>query len=160
MKDSILLLHTSILPLESIVWYQNYNTQEKWTTAANNYKSTHRVMYPPFSFFALFPQKIATVRNDPGFLYELQESKPTFSNQTKEPFRTRNPSHVSSTKTDVAHNSTKLSSTPNSDTCPLHGTNHKLNNCRAFRQKPISERLDFIKKNGLCFKCCGPTNHH
>jgi hypothetical protein len=45
----------------------------EWTTATNNYKSTHRVMYPPFSFFASFLQKIATVRNDPGFLYEQQQ---------------------------------------------------------------------------------------
>ena len=149
----------SSLGVNRLVSKLPYNIQEKWTTAANNYKSTHRVMYPPFSFFASFVQKKATVRSDPGFLYELPESKPTLSKQTKEPFRTRNPSHVSSTKTDVAHNSTKLSSTPNSDTCPLHGTNHKLNNCRAFRQTPISERLDFIKKYGLCFKCCGPTKH-
>ena len=40
-----------------------------------------------------------------------------------------------------------------------HETNHTLNMCRAFRSKPISARREFLKKNGLCFRCCGPRKH-
>ncbi|CAC5370133.1 unnamed protein product [Mytilus coruscus] len=43
--------------------------------------------------------------------------------------------------------------------CPVHGTSHLLNECRGFRMKPISERREFLKKNGICFRCCGPKRH-
>ncbi|CAG2227145.1 unnamed protein product [Mytilus edulis] len=43
--------------------------------------------------------------------------------------------------------------------CPVHGTSHILNECRGFRMKPISERREFLKKNGICFRCCGPKRH-
>ncbi|CAG2236265.1 unnamed protein product [Mytilus edulis] len=43
--------------------------------------------------------------------------------------------------------------------CPIHKTNHLLNDCTAFRKKPLSERRHFILTNSICFKCCGPTKH-
>lgn len=43
--------------------------------------------------------------------------------------------------------------------CPIHQTNHELKNCRAFREKPISERKDLLKKFKLCFRCCGSKPH-
>ncbi|CAG2233229.1 unnamed protein product [Mytilus edulis] len=43
--------------------------------------------------------------------------------------------------------------------CPLHKTNHSLNNCRAFRLKPLDERRKFIRDNALCFRCCSSTDH-
>lgn len=34
-----------------------------------------------------------------------------------------------------------------------------LNQCLAFRKKPLEERKKFILRNGICFKCCGPKRH-
>lgn len=34
-----------------------------------------------------------------------------------------------------------------------------LNQCSAFRKKPLEERKKFILTNGICFKCCGPKRH-
>ena len=43
--------------------------------------------------------------------------------------------------------------------CPLHKTNHSLNNCRAFRQKSIDERKKWLREKGYCFKCCDSVEH-
>lgn len=40
-----------------------------------------------------------------------------------------------------------------------HNTSHNLNQCRAFRSKPIAERLDFLKTNGYYFRCCRHRKH-
>ncbi|XP_052089785.1 uncharacterized protein LOC127726448 [Mytilus californianus] len=137
-----------------------YSIQEKWTTTANGYKSKNHGAYPPFSFFVPFLQNIAKVRNDPGFLYDNQDTKPTTSRQTRVQNRFRSPAQVSSIKTDIGHSVNRPPiQKQNEDVCPLHGTNHTLNTCRGFRAKPLSERLDLIKQKGLCFKCCGPKRH-
>lgn len=137
-----------------------YNIQEKWTTAANSYKQTNNVAYPPFSYFVTFLQNMAKVRNDPGFMYENQESKHVAQKQIKP--KPRENQIVSSLQTGVAQRSSDSSKdnekTPE-DVCPHHGTNHKLNSSRVFRAKPISERLEFFKEKGFCFKCCRPKNH-
>lgn len=42
---------------------------------------------------------------------------------------------------------------------PLHRTEHSLNDCRAFRAKPIEKRRRFVTENDICFKCCESTKH-
>ncbi|VDI57101.1 Hypothetical predicted protein [Mytilus galloprovincialis] len=133
-----------------------YNIQERWTTTVNGYKSKNNGAYPPFSFFVPFLQNIAKVRNDPGFIYDNQDTKPTTSKQT----RFQSPTQVSIIKTDIGNNDYRPPfQKSNEDLCPLHGTNHTLNTCRGFRCKPLSERLGLVKQKGLCFKCCGPKRH-
>ena len=39
--------------------------------------------------------------------------------------------------------------------CPIHGTSHTLNDCRTFRMKALADRREFLKNNGVCFRCCG-----
>lgn len=43
--------------------------------------------------------------------------------------------------------------------CPLHNKPHSLQSCKAFRNKQIEERKVFLRKNGICFKCCATTLH-
>ncbi|CAG2208841.1 unnamed protein product [Mytilus edulis] len=129
---------------------------EKWTTTVNGYKSKNNGAYPPFSFFVPFLQNIAKVLNNPGFIYDNQDTKPTTSKQT----RFQSPTQVSIIKTDIGNNDYRPPfQKSNEDLCPLHGTNHTLNTCRGFRCKPLSERLGLVKQKGLCFKCCGPKRH-
>ncbi|CAG2239411.1 unnamed protein product [Mytilus edulis] len=154
--STIFAYFDSSLGVNRFVTRLPYNIQEKWTTTANGYKSKHNGAYPPFSFFVPFLQNIAKVRNDPGFIYDNQDTKPTTSKQT----RFQSPTQVSSIKTDIGSNDNRPPfQKSNEDLCPLHGTNHTLNTCRGFRAKPLSERLDLIKQKGLCFKCCGPKKH-
>lgn len=61
---------------------------------------------------------------------------------------------ITTNKTDITQSvfeDTKL--------CPIHGINHSLNDCRTFRSKSLTERKQFLKKNGLCYKCCGTVKH-
>ncbi|XP_071149457.1 uncharacterized protein [Mytilus edulis] len=154
--STIFAYFDSSLGVNRFVTRLPYSIQEKWTTTANGYKSKHNGAYPPFSFFVPFLQNIAKVRNDPGFIYDNQDTKPTTSKQT----RFQSPTQVSSIKTDIDSNDNRPPfQKSNEDLCPLHGTNHTLNACRDFRAKPLSARLDLIKQKGLCFKCCGPKRH-
>lgn len=59
-----------------------YNIQEKWTTSDKAFVSKNNKAYPPFIFFVPFLQNITKVRNDPGFIYDKQDTKLTTSKQT------------------------------------------------------------------------------
>ena len=38
--------------------------------------------------------------------------------------------------------------------CAIHGTSHRLSECRAFEAKSLEARKNFLRDKGLCFKCC------
>ncbi|XP_062614379.1 uncharacterized protein LOC134276120 [Saccostrea cucullata] len=124
--------------------------QEKWTNEANKYKQKNGVIYPPFSVFSAFVNNIAKIRNDPSFIYETTESTQQSTIDGGKPIKRASyiKTQVSSRKTDVT-----------TECCPVHGTNHTLNACRQFRTRPLQERKDFLRENGLCFKCCGTKRH-
>ena len=130
--------------------------QEKWTTEANRYKSTHDLCYPPFTVFSKFLHDVARVRNDPSFIYErTNESEPLQRNRP-----TARTPQVSTKKTEMKTSPCSSGAGASTvDTCPLHGTNHSLNMCRSFRTKPIAERKEFLKIHGLCFRCCSTQRH-
>ncbi len=44
-----------------------HSLQEKWMTQGSQYKTTHQVAFPPFSFFCDFVSREARTRNDPSF---------------------------------------------------------------------------------------------
>ena len=153
--------------VNQIVLKLPYNLQEKWTQEASRYKTRNDVIYPPFSVFANFIANMAKLRNDPSFKYE-SSAEP---NSQQRPRKTGDsPVHVSTriTQSEDLHNGPKINSSSHQNpeshlvdslSCPIHGTSHTLNMCRGFRLKPISERKDFLKKNGLCYRCCGPKKH-
>ncbi|CAG2223718.1 unnamed protein product [Mytilus edulis] len=89
---------------------------------------------------------MAKWRTDPSFQYAPQTNKPS------NPASMQSNLRVSTRKTDVSTSDEK-------QVCPIHGTNHDLNECRAFRQKPMTERMDLLKKNRLCFRCCSLQKH-
>ncbi|KAL5020692.1 hypothetical protein ScPMuIL_002224, partial [Solemya velum] len=132
--------------VNQIVQKLPYSIQEKWTTHADKYKCANDCSYPPFDIFANFLHNIARLKNDPSFMYEVNTT------QSSKTFTSKN---VSTSRSTVV----KVEKTDISPTCPVHGTNHSLNMCRSFRKKSINERKDFIKKNNICFKCCGPEKH-
>ena len=139
--------------------------QEKWTNEANKYKQKYCVSYPPFSVFCSFMRNIAKMKNDPGFIYEQQQpqgagkgSPRRFAGRAGKVDPRKQPQLVYSRKTDVDQKDESKSAYTGA-VCPIHHTGHTLNKCRVFRLKPLSEREDFVRENGYCFKCCGPKKH-
>ena len=127
-----------------------YNLREKWVTRASNYKQNHNVAFPPFSLFCSFVRDMSKIRNDPSLRYETSNSD--FASRSD----SHNKEHISSRKTEVVN---QKAFTFQQNKCPLHRTNHSLNNCRAFRQKSIDERKKWLKEKGYCFRCCDSVEH-
>lgn len=131
-----------------------FNLQEKWTHKASDYKLHHNGQFPPFTYFTSFLQNIAKMKNDPGFVYESDNQKQTQRSGGRSVYqRNPPPRNVSTRKTEVAVCQSDVT------ICPLHGKNHSLNECRAFRQKPLEERMKFIRMKQICFKCCADQRH-
>lgn len=85
----------------------------------------------------------------------------SFSKQDK-PMQKRsfNERTITVQKTDISSTQpNKATKIDPAKTCPLHNKPHSLQNCKAFRYKVIEERKAFLKKNGICFKCCASTSH-
>lgn len=50
-------------------------------------------------------------------------------------------------------------SSGNQERCPIHGSNHSLNDCRAFLSKSIQDRKRILRQNRICFRCCNSNSH-
>ncbi|XP_033728036.1 uncharacterized protein LOC117317344 [Pecten maximus] len=134
-----------------------YGLQEGWTKHANKYKNINDSCFPPFTVFVKFLFDIARMKNDPSFVYDTpQEAKPGHS-------KGKTGQQVTSRKTETVApcrvNQQETNKKEIQQVCPLHQTAHSLNMCRAFRQKGISERKQFLRDNGICYRCCGQKKH-
>lgn len=109
-----------------------------------------------FLFFSKYIHNTVKVRNDPSFVYERVNESESAHHRNRP---TTRPLQVLARKTEMKTHPSYYSSPRMPDSCPVHGTNHSLNMCRSFRAKPLTERKEFLKKNGLCFYCCGPQRH-
>ena len=95
-------------------------------------------------------------KNDPSFQYETSQSY-TVAGREQPKWKPREAAH----NTTITTNKTDITQSVFEDTklCPIHGINHSLNDCRTFRSKSLTERKQFLKENGLCYKCCGTAKH-
>lgn len=127
-------------------------------TTAVKYKRTHNVVFPPFSQFVQFIHELAQVKNDPSFQYETLQSY-TVASREQPKWKPREAAY----NTTITTNKTDITQSVFEDTCtklcPIHGVYHSLNDCRTFRSKSLTERKQFLKENGLCYKCCGTVKH-
>ena len=130
-----------------------YNLKEKWVNQASNYKKNHGVSFPPFCFFAGWLREISKTRNDPSLNYTHETSSHVGARGNppggRSERRTTGPT-VTAYKTDAVSTQQK---------CPIHKTNHSLNECRAFQFKSLDERKKWLKDHNFCFKCCNSTDH-
>ena len=121
----------------------------KWRECVTTYKKTHG-HYPPFQELATFLKEKARTSNDPD-LYppsyttsRVSEKRPSASPPSRTPLR------VMATKGTPP---TQQKSPPPTR-CLFHDrAGHDLSECIAFGRKPMSERTQFCKERGLCFKC-------
>ena len=131
------------------------NIQEKWPMRAANYKKQHSVPFPPFSLVLNFVKEISKVRNDPSFsyFYEQQAQK---ANIGSRPALSQKP--VIARKMEVK-SETKANWNSDEVMYPVHSKPHSLNACREFSKWEILKRREFLKKKGICFKCCETNSH-
>jgi hypothetical protein len=138
--------------------------QEKWTSAAIKYIEKNGVPYPSFTFFAEFVRKLSSTKNNPSFKYDTVTSE-TFQKEKVKRDSGKVPK-VTILKTEMSPASKK----PGKETKPglnkadesnrqLHNANHPLNKCLTFRNKSLEERIEFLKENEICFRCCSSTTH-
>ncbi|CAL9684350.1 unnamed protein product [Knipowitschia caucasica] len=138
-----------------------FGLQEKWMTYGSKYKEDYCVPFPPFSVFVAFIRKEAKMRNDPSFRHYVQPPPATMKmSRYHERHDKREP--ISVIRTEVVSTEPKTTQIniedPNKE-CPIHKKPHALKKCRAFRDMPLEERKAYLKKNMICFRCCGSTNH-
>lgn len=139
-----------------------YGLQEKWLSYGSSYKQHHQVAFPPFSVFAAFLHQQAQIRNDPSFMLTDQMD---YNKVDKPPWRASRSKEISVHKTEVSQGAysnqdRKAKTLDDPDKiCPVHNKPHSLLKCRTFRTKPMEERKNFLKGNGICFKCCISTSH-
>lgn len=131
-----------------------HSLQEKWTSRAVRYKKERKVTFPPFCEFLAFIQEMSQIRNDPGFMYDVNNNQEKLSSTG-----TQNRLRVHVKKTEVTRNQVK-GDTDSELKCIVHtNSKHALSECNAFRAKSIEERRQRLKENGVCFRCCGSKAH-
>ncbi|XP_061166266.1 uncharacterized protein LOC133175165 [Saccostrea echinata] len=129
-----------------------YSIQEKWTARAVRYKKNHSAVFPPFSEFLDFIQEISYIKNDPGLNYD--------SNNNMEKPLSISRNRVNVKITDTNSNIKPIKTVFQHPKCILHpSSKHDLNECKAFRLKPIEERRRLLKDSRVCFKCCASKDH-
>ena len=160
-----------------------YNLQEKWMTRAMNYKSSHHVPYPPFTYFVKFVEDMAKMKNDPSFSYlnstmdkpvkvdkSVRVDKPHFNRyntqirvkktEAKMPGPSTPKGPVFSQTPHESMPSVISKNTRNNRYCFYHDSNaHTLNFCKKFRSLSLSERKDFLRGKGVCQRCCNSSDH-
>ena len=137
-----------------------YSVRNKWISQATKYKNQNNSVHPPFSVFVKFLFEMAKMKNDPSFRYDVSKKSAattgrgnntsTQSGQVMKVRKTLTSDEQGTSAPDIRH----------AIVCPLHETSHSLNSCRAFRTKPLEERMDFLYSKGLCVKCCGQRPHN
>ena len=135
-----------------------FGLQEKWMSAGSRFKEENNGQFPPFEYFCRFVCYEAKKRNDPSFM--LTGSAANSIKPERPALKKFNDRNLSVNKTDVA--AIKINKRTNVDPtkiCPVHDKPHSLQDCRAFRNKPLDERKAFLKEKGICFRCCASTSH-
>ncbi|XP_048249047.1 uncharacterized protein LOC125378158 [Haliotis rufescens] len=132
-----------------------YGLQERWTSHATRYKRTNKVPFPPFSIFVDFVRDISKEKNDPSFAHETYTASPR-KDRSKLPF-SRPPQVVANRKTEVTQET--RANQDWSNLCPVHKTDHSLNQCKAFKLKTLEDSKALIKRFGICYRCCLTSTH-
>ncbi|KAL4009138.1 hypothetical protein ACER0C_002990 [Sarotherodon galilaeus] len=136
--------------IQAIVEKLPYSLQEKWMNIGSKYKHDYGVSFPPFT----------VTRTDPSFSVRSPNQPITTERRhmherfPKEPISV----HKTQVQDKADAEKSKCAVNPNKQ-CPIHNKPHPLKRCRGFREKPLEERKQILKKLNVCFRCCSSTDH-
>ena len=118
----------------------------RWSRIASTSRKVDGT-YPSFKQFAEFISEEATIACDP--VTSLGSLRGVPEREHKQRYTTANQKRNLATVT-------QSSDTQDNKclSCVLcKGNGHSLAECRTFRSKPVEEKQEFVRKNGLCFGC-------
>ena len=114
----------------------------KWEERVVEYATKNNDEYPGFNEFASFVRKRALLRNHPNILNKEPNEKKKGKDFGD---------HVKSYKGNADTEKEKDSATKH---CLFHDIDgHILLECKSFSRKTLQERIDWMKREGLCFLC-------
>ena len=112
--------------------------QRKWEKKVAGFAIEHHDAYPGFRVFAKTIGKQAKLRNHPNIVSEETQKKKWRPG--------KHPEECRILKADVEDD--------NKTYCLFHSCDgHKLKDCKTFARKTLQEKIEWIRKAGLCFRC-------
>ena len=106
--------------------------------------------YPKFKEFASFVGEESEILNDPILSSDPLSGQMPMAGMRQQNQRQKDSAQFQRTVFNTHQNELPKSST---DCLFCKRQNHTLNECRGFMRKQLTERKDYIKKEGLCFAC-------
>ena len=142
--------------------------QNSWRTTCDDFRS-NRGRYPPLDVFIAFLSKKIREFSNPlmqrpalrtiGFNNAAKTTLKTNSKDTVPRSPTYENSSASNTDNSKFFYPQTASSSPQckESSCLVHeNSNHKTDDCRKFVKLPHREKINLLKRAGLCFACLGP----
>ncbi|CAC5372300.1 unnamed protein product [Mytilus coruscus] len=146
---TVLSFYDSSYGVNAIVGKLPNFIQTKWMDRASRYKTQHSVMYPPFSTFVEFLHSMAVRMNDPSL--KIQQSDSGRDKKVERKYAGKRTPGQTVLKTSIERQNTSANLNLK---CLIHENGkHCLADCKVFVEKPLEERREIVKKNGICFKC-------
>ncbi len=131
----------------------------KWCRHAHENRTKSGPKAVTFSEFVRYVKSESELANDPVFSPDAlkRERRGRMDNTTRETrFKGRNREFKADSfaiGTSQEQYSSHLRSQRPVSKCPLCEKNHALESCQELKGKKVEERVEFIKKKGLCFGC-------
>ena len=112
--------------------------RRKWEKTVVNFALENHYAYPAFHIFATMIEKQARLKNHPNIAFrEVQNKRSLHRGQSQERI--------------VLKGSTESEKRSH---CPFHDCDgHKLTECKAFARKTLEDKIEWIRKAKLCFRC-------
>ena len=130
----------------------------KWCRHAHDHQ-TKKEKRISFHELVKFVKEEAELANDPVFSPDALRRERQKSSGKEKPVRKPRDTRGSSSTHATSTSSPSVADAPRSEhpsqakTCLLCDSNHPVSKCQKFLSKTLEARVEFIRKNNLCFKC-------
>ena len=130
----------------------------KWEKVVVNHAEENDDEYPGFRKFTTVMKKQAKLRNHPNVAITEASDPTTSKTPERKRFHESNQRQhatrrVLKSEVKTGDNANR-NDRPNEKHCTFHERKgHELSECKAFGEKTLEEKTEWIKKSGLCFRC-------
>lgn len=123
----------------------------KWEKQVVKYAEENNDQYPSFHHFAKMIQRQARLKNHPNVVACEQSGHDDPPNGRRDRFRHN---RVLKSSREVGKENDIGGNIGNEKYCLFHERKgHELIECKAFSEKTLEEKTEWVKKAGLCFRC-------